>query len=107
MTGEPVYEILSPIGAERSIVAGSGQFSPAPPLPDLNGRTIALIWTEFTNGDVLLDAFEALLGERYQSLHFVRMAPGRNTEWGGSPDPTLTDLVREQGIEAAIIAAGC
>jgi len=107
MTSEPVYEIVSPIGEDRSKLAGSGKFTSAPPLPDLNGRKIGLIWTEFTNGDVLLDAFEALLGERYPSLRFVRMAPGRNTEWGGSPDPTLTDLVRDQGIDAAIITAGC
>ena len=107
MTREPVYEIVSPVGEDRSKLAGSGKLAAAPPLPDLNGRKIGLIWTEFTNGDVLLDAFEALLGGRYPSLRFVRMAPGRNTEWGGSPDPTLTDLVRDQGIDAAIITAGC
>jgi len=107
MTTEPVYEIVSPLGEDRSRLAGSGKFVSAPPLPDLGARKIGLIWTEFTNGDVLLDAFEELLANRHPSLSFVRMAPGRHTEWGGSPDPTLTDLVREQGIDAAIITAGC
>ena len=107
MSSEPVYEILSPVGEDRSRLEESGRIAPAPPLPDLNGRKIGLIWTEFTNGDVLLEAFEALLGKRYPSLSFVRMAPGRNTEWGGSPDPTLTEFAREQEIEAAIVTAGC
>ena len=107
MSIEPVYEIVSPLGDDHSKLAGAGNPASAAPLPDLIHRKIGLIWTEFTNGDVLLDAFEDLLGKRYPSLCFVRMAPGRNTEWGGSPDPTLTDLVREQGIDAAIITAGC
>ncbi len=107
MSSEPLYEIVSPIGEDRNTLVGSGAFAPAPPLPDLNDRKIGLIWTEFTNGDVLLEAFEALLAERYPSLRFVKMAPGRNAEWGGSPDPTLAEFVREQGIEAAIVTAGC
>ena len=107
MSSEPVYEIVSPVGDDRNSLADSGHIAPAPPLQDLIGRKIGLIWTEFTNGDVLLEAFEALLGKRYPSLRFVKMAPGRNTEWGGSPDPTLTELVREQQIEAAIVTAGC
>jgi hypothetical protein len=104
MSSEPVYEIVSPLGADLS---HSGGIAPAPSLRDFDGRRIGLIWTEFTNGNVLLEAFESLLGKRFPSLQFVKMAPGRNTEWGGSPDPTLTDLVREQRIDAAIITAGC
>ncbi len=107
MSTEPFYEIVSPVGEDRSGIQGSGNFAPAPPLPDLNDRKIGLIWTEFTNGDVLLEAFEALLGRRYPSLRFIKLAPGRNAEWGGSPDPTLREFVREQGIDAAIVTAGC
>lgn len=107
MSNEPEYEIVSPVGEDLSRIEGSREIAPAPPLPDFNGRKIGLIWTEFTNGDVLLDAFEVLLAKRYPSLRFVKMPPGRNSEWGGTPDPTLTDFARELGIEAAIVTAGC
>ena len=104
MSSEPVYEIVSPLGADLSHSDG---IASAPALRDFEGRKIGLIWTEFTNGNVLLEAFESLLAKRFPSLQFVKMAPGRHTEWGGSPDPTLTDLVRDERIDAAIITAGC
>ena len=103
MSTEPAYDIVSPVGEDPSRTG----IEPAPPLRDFDGRRIGLIWTEFTNGNVLLEAFEALLGKRYPSLSFVKMAPGRHSEWGGSPDPTLTEYVREEGIDAAIVTAGC
>ncbi len=107
MSSEPVYEIVSPVGEDLNAWDKFSGIDPAPRVSDLNGRKIGLIWTEFTNGNVLLEAFEALLGKRYPSLTFVKMAPGRNTEWGGSPDPTLTDFARDEGIDAAIVTAGC
>lgn len=107
MTGEPMYEIVSPEGEEPRGAFDSGKFAPAPPLADLNGKKIGLIWTVFTNGNVLLEAFAELLARRYPGLSFVNIAPGRNAEWGGYPDRTLPEFTREQGIDAAIVSAGC
>jgi hypothetical protein len=107
MASKPVYEIVSPIGEEAGGALESVKFAPAPPLADLNGKRIGLVWTVFTNGDVLLEAFRELLGKRYPGLSFVNMAPGRNAAWGGYPDRTLPEFAREQGIDAAIVTAGC
>lgn len=104
MATEPIYEIVSPLGEDLS---RDKAIEPAQPLTALAKQRIGLIWTEFTNGNVLLEAFEALLSKRFPGLSFVRLAPGRHAEWGGSPDPTLRELVREQGLDAAIITAGC
>jgi hypothetical protein len=104
MATEPVFEIVSPLGEDLSRAKA---IEPAKPLAALTAQRIGLIWTEFTNGNVLLEAFEALLSKRFPGLSFVRLAPGKKSNWGGSPDPTLRDYVREERLDAAIITAGC
>ncbi len=108
MSTQPLYEVVSPVGEDAPSSSGRGQAKfCAPPLADLNGKKIALIWTVFANGNIVLEAFARLLSQRYPGMEFIKMPPGRNAKWGQSPERNLTDLVRESGIDAAIVAAGC
>ena len=107
MSVKPLYEVLSPLGQDpQATGAGPAKIS-APPLADLKGKKIALIWTVFANGNIVLEAFADLLSRRYPGMEFVKLPPGRNAKWGQSPERSLTELVRENGIDAAIVAAGC
>src|SRR5262249_6433252 len=103
MADRPVYEIVSPAGEEPA----AGKYAPAKPLDTFENKKIGLIWCVFTNGDLFLEPSETLLGKRSPSLSYVKMPPGRNAEWGGYPDRPLPDYVREMGLDAAIITAGC
>ena len=111
MPTNPQYEVVSPVGEEMDGTPGANRgvdkISPAAPLADLNGKKFGLIWTNFRNGDVLLEAFADLLGKRYQRLEFVKLPSGRTLSWGDYPDTTLAAIARENGIDAAIVAPGC
>ena len=111
MPAKPIYEVVSPLGEvlDGALEAGkgTGQHAPAPPLAGLNGKKIGLIWTNFRNGDVLLEAFADLLGKRYQGMEFVKLSSGRTLNWGDYPDRSLATFARESGIDAAIVAPGC
>jgi hypothetical protein len=104
---EPVYEVVSPAGVEPAVQdAGAAKYS-APPLEHMAGKRIGLIWTVFPNGNLILEAFEKLLGARFSGMTFVKLPPGRGLLWGQNPDSSLAEVVREQSIDAAIVAAGC
>ena len=109
MATQPLYEVVSPVGQEGN--AGDSRSgekkSPAAPLATLNGKKIGLVWTVFTNGNVLLDALRDLLAKRYQGLEFVELPPGRNSRWGEYPDKTIGAFARENQIDAAIVTAAC
>ncbi len=110
MPTRPLYEVLSPVGqdpnAKHGAAPGSGKFPPAAPLADLRDKKIGLIWTVFTNGNVLLKAFQDLLAKRFPTMKFVELPPGRNAKWGDYPDLSLPVFARESGIDAAIVTAG-
>ena len=104
---EPHYEVLSPIGeAETTTRQGKEKIPSAPPLGSLKGKKIGLLWTVFTNGDILAEALGDWLTKRYPGLECVKLMPGRNLQWGDYPDLSLPDLAREMGIDAAIVTAG-
>ena len=107
MSTQPLYEVVSPAGREPDAGARMAKRSPAAPLADLNGKRIGLVWTVFTNGNVLLEALRDLLAKRYRGMEFVELPPGRNTRWGEYPDRTIGDFARENRIDAAIVAAAC
>ena len=107
MSAKPLYEVLSPVGQSPASPGAVPVKFGAPPLADLKGKKLALIWTVFANGNVVLEAFAELLSKRYPDMEFVKLAPGRKAKWGQAPERSLTELVRENGIDAAIVAAGC
>jgi len=107
-----LFEVVSPLGEEQgqqveATSSGSKMLSPATAVSNLHAKKIGLVWTNFRNGDVLLEAFADLLGQRYVGLEFVKLQSGRELQWGDHPDKTLADVARESGIEAAIVAPGC
>ena len=102
------YEVVSPIGDAQDDSASSERESfGARALDNLSGKKLGLVWTEFYNGDTALRAFREHLGKRYPNLEFVELMPGRGRSWGDHPDPSIAELAREQGIDGAVIAAGC
>jgi hypothetical protein len=47
------------------------------------------------------------MGERFEGMEFVKLPSGRDVAWGDYPDDSLTEVVRESGIDAAMVAVGC
>jgi hypothetical protein len=100
---EPLYDVLSPEGEEIDEARAAG----AAPVAALGGRTVGLFWNGFTNGNLFLESLAAILSRRFPGARFVRLPGGRGIDWGQYPDRTLTDIVREYGIDAAIAGPGC
>lgn len=105
---QPVFEVVSPVGEESAAddAAGSkGRITPAAPLEDFSGKRIGLVWSAFRNGNVYLDATQALLSKRFPGVEFVRLPGGAGLEWGDRPHESIGELGRKAGIDAAIAAA--
>ena len=103
----PGYEVVSPLGDARDAQDAVKQASSAAPLAELQGKRIGLCWTAFSNGDIVVRAFQEHLGKRYPDLEFVDLMPGRGLRWGEHPDPSIAELARVQRLDAALISAGC
>ena len=101
-TTRPVYEVVSP--ASRRLVE---EVSSASAVSSLEGKTIGFIWTIFTNGDVLADAFMDLLGKRSRGLSPIRLPPGKGLEWGNYPDKSIGTVAKEAGVDAVVVTVGC
>ena len=103
---QPQYEVVSPVGDEGDAKLEKKSISAAP-LADLKGRKLGLVWTVFTNGDLVLHAFRDHLKARFPDTEFVEMPPGRGLRWGDYPDASIGALARELAIDGAIVTAGC
>lgn len=103
----PVYEVVSPLGDEGDASTRRRTTAAAAPLETLEGKKIALVWTEFYHGDTALRAFGQHLGERFPGVEFIEMPPGRGRSWGDHPDASIAELAEEEGVDGAIVAAGC
>ena len=97
-----MYEVVSPAGkpAVQEILQTTSGL-------DLAGKKIGLVRIPFPNGDTLLETLAGLIGERFEGTEFVKLPSGRNLGWGDYPDDSLTDIVKEAGIDAAMVAVGC
>jgi hypothetical protein len=103
MPAKPAYEVLSPEGTAPA----AARSADAAPISDLKGRTIGLFWNGFTNGNLLLEFLADTLTRRFPDARFVKLPAGRGLGWGNYPDRSLTDIVREHAIDAAIAGPGC
>ncbi len=102
MSTKPEYKVVTPIGKP------SAQRIPlSPSLSSLEGKTIALEWNNFPNGDVILDAFADLLGKRFKGLRGIKLPAGKGLKWGEDNfDKSVGAVVKESGADAAIVAVG-
>ncbi len=101
--GIPVYEIVSPLAKKTT-----GTIPLVSSLANLEGKTIGLMWTLYTNGDVLANMLKDLLGKRFKNLEFVELPPGKGRQWGNYPDnATIGEVVKESGVDALIVTMGC
>ena len=97
-----MYEVVSPAG--KPVVTETPSTSSG---IDLTGKKVGLIRIPFRNGDVLLEALATLLSQQFEGLELVKLPSGKSLTWGDYPDSSLTDLVKEASIQAAIVAVGC
>ena len=104
---KPQYEVVSPAGDANDSLEGEKKRFSAPPLDGLKGKKLGLVWTVFSNGDLVLHAFRDHLAKRYPDLEFVEMPPGRGLRWGDYPHQSIGELARELAIDGAIVTAGC
>jgi hypothetical protein len=104
---KPQYEVVSPAGDEGDSNEGAKAAIAAAPLTTLKGKKLGLVWTVFSNGDLVLRAFRDHLRKRFPDLEFIEMPPGRGLNWGDHPNPTIGEMARELAIDGAIVTAGC
>ncbi|MFC1820642.1 hypothetical protein ACFLZG_06115 [Thermodesulfobacteriota bacterium] len=95
------YEVVSPLGKSISKV-----ILPVHPIPTLEGKKIAFFWTVFTNGDVLADALIDLLHKRFNEIETVKLPAGKEVKWGDYPTESIEDVIKEAGVDAAIVLVG-
>jgi hypothetical protein len=101
---EPIYAAVSPLG-EPEKAAPMGRRAAS--LAKLPGSKIGLLWTAFSNGDIVLEAIRSHLQARFPDTSFVELMPGRGKRWDENPDPSVGDCARELQLDAAIVTAGC
>lgn len=104
---QPLYEVVSPLGDASDSTEGVKRAIAAPALDSLKGKKLGLVWTVFSNGDLVLRAFRDHLAKRFPDLEFVELPPGRGLNWGDHPTSSIGEVAREIGIDAAIVTAGC
>ena len=103
----PRYDVVSPLGDANDAKESVRQAASAAALTDLKGKRLGLCWTAFTNGDIVLRAFQEHLGKRFPDIEFVDLMPGHGLRWGEHPEPDIAELARELKLDAALITAGC
>ena len=106
---KPMYQVVSPVGESVDYKAAakgekSQRIPPAAAVPNLDGKKIGLVWSAFKNGNVFLEAMEDLLGQRYKRAEFVRLPSGKGLRWGDHPQESMTEIAKEQKLDAAIAA---
>ena len=92
--GEVTLEVLNPLGEiEPPPTLGIN-----PRLPDLNGKTVALMDNWKTGGVFLQDRFEELLKKKYPDIKILRTTKPQGKEGGGrliySAEPWYPDVAK-------------
>jgi hypothetical protein len=95
-----IYEVVSPVGRSPATTTVSSASI------DLSGKKVALVPMMIRNSDVLLEALAYLLAKRFSGIQFVKLPPGEGNH-GDFLDESFTGMVKEVGIDAAIVGCGC
>jgi hypothetical protein len=98
-----MYEVVSPSGN-----ATTQQLTNTHKVElDLKGKKLGLVLIPFPNGGTLLESVSRLIAQKFPGLEIVKVKSGKNLTWGEHTDSTFTEVVKESGIEAALVAVGC
>lgn len=83
-------------------------FAPAKRLDDLNGKVVAELWSYTFKGDVLFEAFEEALQERYPDIKFVNYAEFGEIHGANEREvlAALPEKLKAFGVDAAICGVG-
>jgi hypothetical protein len=100
---EPVYEVVWPLGR-----AVSQPVNLAPPVTDLNGKTVGELWDWVFKGDKMFPIIREELRNKYPDIKFVEFSSLGNTHGSNERDyvAALPDLLRQHGCDAVISAVG-
>lgn len=100
---EPQYEVVWPLG--RSTVR---EVTPNPPLPDLNGKTIAELWDWLFKGDEMYALIREQLRQRYPDARFVDFSSFGNIHGQNEAEiiAALPQRLQELGCDAVITGIG-
>ncbi len=82
--------------------------APAARLDDLNGKVVAELWSYTFKGDVLFEAFEEALRERYPDIKFVNYAEFGEIHGANEREvlAAMPEKLRAFGVDAAICGVG-
>ncbi len=96
-----MYAVVSPLGrqAEEKIVSVTSGL-------DLTDKKVALVPMAIRNSGVLLEALADLLRKQFTGLQFIKLPPGEGNP-GDFLDESFTGMVKEMGVDAAIVGVGC
>jgi hypothetical protein len=100
---EPRYDVLWPLS--RKAVERT---SAAPRLPDLNGKTVGMLWDGIFRGQIIYPLVREYIQSRFPQVKFVDHSAFGNFH-GAREYPViaaLPDKLREQGCDAAIVGIG-
>lgn len=98
------YETVWPRGKQQQKLE-----SPAPRLPDLSGKTIALIWNYVFRGEEIFPLLEQEITKRFPGVKFIGPDQFGNTH-GSDERQVLAELparLKEFGVDAVISGNGC
>ncbi len=91
---EVTLEVLNPLGE----IAPQPTLGINPRIPDLNGKTVALMDNWKTGGVYLQDRFEELLKAKYPNIKILRTTKPQGREGGGrlvySADPWYPEVAK-------------
>ena len=100
---EPLYEVVWPLGKFVS-----PPVEPAPPLADLNGKTICELWDWVFRGDQMYDVLNEELRRMFPGVRFVEWPSLGNTNANDAREyvEKLPELLKRHGCDAIISSVG-
>ena len=105
-SGEPLFEVVWPLG--KTAVAKSVDL--APPITDLNGKTVGEMWATLYRGDEMFRILREELKKKFPDVRFVEHSVTGSIYLGTNEreyaDVQLPALLRQHGCDAVIAAVG-
>jgi len=100
---EPQYEVVWPLGP-----VVTEEFTPAPRLPDLTGKTVAQLSLGSFRSDEMFALLREELSQRYKGIKFIDQAIIGQIHGLGEREviASMPSKLKEFGADAAISAVG-